>query len=154
MSLIEIGETGSWLAHFFQKTVGSYAKKIAKLYYLSFFGYSVLLQTTPSQFHCILINYCPSLPYVESALWKAAVYHCSLDLVLYVHTLHNSWDNHALTSGVELYTESEFSEATSSAIKERESIYIINQRTLQWYFKDWFCFLFHLTQFRFFYHIS
>lgn len=36
MSLIEIGETGSWLAHFFQKTVGSYAKKIAKLYYLSF----------------------------------------------------------------------------------------------------------------------
>lgn len=37
MSLIEIGETGSWLAHFFQKTVDSYAKKIAKLYYLSFF---------------------------------------------------------------------------------------------------------------------
>lgn len=39
MSLIEIAETGSWLAHFFEKTVGSYAKKIAKLYYLSFFFY-------------------------------------------------------------------------------------------------------------------
>lgn len=36
MSLIEVGETGSWLAHFFEKTVGSYAKKIAELYYLSF----------------------------------------------------------------------------------------------------------------------
>lgn len=59
MSLIEIGETGSWLAHFFEKTVGSYAKKPAELYYLSFgflFGCSVLLQTTPSQFHRILIN--------------------------------------------------------------------------------------------------
>lgn len=117
MSLIEIGETGSWLAHVFEKTVGSYAKKIAKLYYLSFFfffGYSVLLQTTPSQFHHILINYCPSLPYVESALWKAAVHHCSLDLVSYVHMLRNSCNNQALTSGVELYTESEFSEARSS----------------------------------------
>lgn len=65
MSLIEIGETGSWLAHFFEKTVGSYAKKPAELYYLSFgflFGCSVLLQTTPSQFHRTLINYCPSLP--------------------------------------------------------------------------------------------
>jgi len=37
MSLIDIRETGSWLAHFFEKTVGSYAKKTAKLYYLSFF---------------------------------------------------------------------------------------------------------------------
>lgn len=65
MSLIEIGETGSWLAHFFEKTVGSYAKKPAELYYLSFgflFGCSVLLQTTPSQFHRILIitaHLCP-----------------------------------------------------------------------------------------------
>lgn len=50
MSLIEIGETGAWLAHFFEKTVGSYAKKIAELYYLSFsfllFGYSVLTDNT------------------------------------------------------------------------------------------------------------
>lgn len=118
MSLIEIGETGSWLAHFFEKTVGSYAKKPAELYYLSFgflFGCSVLLQTTPSQFHRTLTNYCPSLPHAGSALWKAAVCHCSLDLVSHVHVPQNSCTNQAFTSGVELYTVSEFSEAISSA---------------------------------------
>lgn len=152
MSLIEIGETGSWFARFFPKTVGSYAKKTAKPYYLSsFFGYSVLLQTTPSHFHCILINYCPSLPYVESALWKAAV-HCSLDLVLYVHMLQNSWDNHALTSGVELYTVSEFSEATSSAVKQR-GYYLISpylykpKKCCSTCFKDQFGLFSHLTWF-------
>lgn len=45
MSLIEIGETGSWLAHFFEKTVGSYAKKAAELYYLSFWVFIWMLSS-------------------------------------------------------------------------------------------------------------
>lgn len=45
MSLIEIGETGSWLARFFEKTVGSYAKKPAELYYLSFLGFIWMLSS-------------------------------------------------------------------------------------------------------------